>query len=397
MEDRLNVEVRSINDHTRAMLAEYVEWGSKVVVGDVQQLMYNELIDFLNFRIETAETCVELIERNKIADALGLCRSLLEHYLLFMLMCRGHKFFRLRDLSNLTEGKFKKYVAEEQAKLKAAQEAGTAKYLAVEKYSRAKRHVMYISEGLKAEDDTELAISVHYFYFKGFRPEVMRLKQGDYFEYIEYSPDTQKILRGHQQNAAIVYKHYLSYDALLTCLELNELADHAAIARIEAHYTFLGQFLHPTNDAARSLHESNNYYQGKPAIGVSAPYSPVARLLAAIYVCYLVAGLLHEIAHLHNTAPKTFIAEPGTEELQRLTTGVTRKYRYFWFLFNEPPLYDKFVHCVNHATDEELESYGHYANVPSDRIMFNQHIYDQLKQSLNGCSNRVGTYTPPIQ
>jgi hypothetical protein len=215
---------------------------------------------------------------------------------------------------------------------------------------------------------------------------------------VEYPPDTEKFLQGHQKDAAVVYKHYLSYDVLLTCLELNELADHGAVARIEAHYTFLGQFLHPTNDAARDLRDNSNYHEGKPAIGMNSPYSSTARLLAALYVCYLVAGLLDEIAHLHENAPETYIAKPGTEQLRRLTADVPKRYAYFWFLFNDPPLYDKFIHCVNRATEEEWQAYGHYANAPNDRVMFNQHIYDQLKQALNGWSNtRVGTYTPPIR
>jgi hypothetical protein len=390
-------EAQRVNEHTRAMLAEYIAWGDKIATGDIQQWMYNELIEFVNFRMETADTCMQLIERGKIADALGLCRSLLENYLLFMLICRGRKYFRLEDRTDLTDGPFKKYLAEQQEKLKAEQEAGTAQRLSVEKYSRAKRHLMHVFEGLKAEDDADLVIPVHYFHFQNFRPEVMRLKRGDYFEYVEYPPDTEKILQGHQKDAAVVYKHYLSYDALLTCLELNDLADHAAIARIEAHYTFLGRFLHPTNNAARDLHDDRNYHTGKPAIGMHSPYAPVARLLAALYVCYLVAGYLDGIAHLHENAPKTYITEPGTEQLRRLTTDVPKKYAYFWFLFNDPSLYDKFNHCVNHATEEEWQAYGHYANTPNDRVMFNQHIYDQLKQSLNEYSNiRCGRYTSPI-
>lgn len=398
MDNHLMAEVQRINDHTRAMLAEYVAWGNKIVTGDVQQWMYNELIDFLNFRMETANTCLQLIDQGKVADALGLCRSILENYLLFMLMCRGHKYFRLQDRTDLTEGQFKKYVAEQQENLKAEQEAGTAQRLAVEKYPRAKRHLMHIFEGLRADNDEELVVPVHYFHFQNFRPEVMRLKQGDYFEYIEYPPDTQEALKGHQKDAIVAYKHYLSYDGLLTCLELNGLADHAAITRIEAHYTFLGQFLHPTNNAARDLRESSNYYEGKPAIGMNAPYSVVAQLLAALYVCHLVSGLLEEIARLHENAPKTYIAEPGTKQLRRLVVDVPKKYAYFWFLFNDPPLYDKYIHCTSQATVEELASYGHYSNAPNDCIMFNQHIYSHLRDALSGWHNtRTGIYTPPIQ
>ena len=42
------------------------------------------------------------------------------------------------------------------------------------------------------------------------------------------------------------------------CLELNGLADDPLQARIEAHYTFLSKFLHPTHNAARDLHEHAN-------------------------------------------------------------------------------------------------------------------------------------------
>ncbi|GAA1026158.1 MULTISPECIES: hypothetical protein [Amycolatopsis] len=397
MSDRIMAEVQRVNKHTRAMLAAYLEWGHKIRVGQVQQWMYNELIDFINFRMETADTCLQLVDRGEVADALGLCGPLLENYLLFMLMCRGRKYFRLQDRADLTESQFKAYVAEQKEQLASGHQAGTAARLAVDKYPRAKRHLMHIFEGLKDEDDAEFVIPVHYFHFSNFRPEVMRLWQGDYFEYVADETDTQQALRDHQRDATVVYKHYLSYDALLTCLELNQLADHASIARIEAHYTFLGQFLHPTNDAARSLHESSNYHHGKPAIGMATPYTPTAHLLAALYVCHLVAGLLDEIAHLHENAPQKFIAEPGTEDLRRLTVDVPTRYGYFWFLFNDPPLYDKFVHCVSRTTDDGLAAYGHYAHTPNDRVRFNQHIYDQLTQALNGWNNsRVGTYTPPI-
>ncbi|MFI7284710.1 hypothetical protein ACIBOV_31085 [Micromonospora chersina] len=379
------------------MLAEYVAWGEKITVGQIQQGMYNDLIDFLNFRVETADTCLQLIERDRVADALGLSRSLLENYLLFMLMCRGRKFFKLQDRTDLTDGQFKAYLAEQQASLKVEQEAGSTACVAVAKYPRARRHLMYVFEGLKSEDDDGFVVPIHYFHFQEFRPEVMRLKREDYFEYFEYPPDTQKILEGHQRDAAVVYKHYLSYDALLTCLEVNELVDRPAISRIEAHYTFLGQFLHPTHNAARDLRTGSNYYSGSPAIGMNSPNTPAARILAALYVCYLVSGFLDEIACLHENAPNKYIADPATTQLRRLATEVPEKFSYFWFLFNEPPLYDKFTYCVNHASNEELDAWGHYSNAPNDRIVFNQHIYEHLKEAMSAWHNgRAGNYSPPV-
>ena len=97
--------------------------------------------------METAHTCLQLIAPDKIADALGLCRALLKNYLLFRLMCRGHKYIRIQDKSILKEGEFRKFLAEKQAELVEAQKNGTAIYLTVKKYPRMQRRVMYVFEG----------------------------------------------------------------------------------------------------------------------------------------------------------------------------------------------------------------------------------------------------------
>jgi hypothetical protein len=98
--DPLPAEIARVNQLTRSMIDEYVSWRSKIVHGEIEQFMYSEMLDFVNFRIETADTCLLLIEHGKIADALGLSRSIFENYLLLMLMCRGTKYFKLRDLSS---------------------------------------------------------------------------------------------------------------------------------------------------------------------------------------------------------------------------------------------------------------------------------------------------------
>ncbi|MBK3640472.1 hypothetical protein [Streptomyces sp. MBT33] len=380
------------------MLDEYVAWGGKRTIGEVQFGAYDDLIDFLNFRMETAESCLMLIENDKIADSLGLSRSLLEHYLLFMLMCRGRKLIKIQDLSALTEGQFKARLKEEQEKLRDLHQEGKAQHrVEVRRAPRVSRRIMHVYEGLRSEEDPELIIPVHYFQFQQFRPEQMRLDEGDYFEYYEREPETKKILKGHRDEAALNYKFYLSYDGLLECLELNGLIDEAVIARIEAHYTFLGKFLHPTHNAARDLHDRNNWYSNRTGIGIEHPYSKVSVLLASLYVCYLVGGLLDEIAGLIESAPSKYISSAGTEELRLLTGDVPEKFPYFWFLFNDPPLWDRFNYCVHHATDEELQEWGGCAGVPNERVPFDQYIYSHLERAVSGAGNvRCGEYRPPI-
>ncbi|HEX5406288.1 MAG TPA: hypothetical protein VFX16_28770 [Pseudonocardiaceae bacterium] len=396
--DRLDAAIGRANALTRQMIEAYEAWGSRIQVGEVQQYMYNELIDFVNFRVETAQTCLLLVEGDRIADALGLCRSLLENCLLHMLRCRGYRYFRLLDRTDLTESEFKAYLADEQRKNQEAQARGDEKaWISVQKYARAKRHVMYVSEGLLDPDDAGFRVPVHYFYFQQFKPEFMRLKRDDYFEYLPILGDEKKPLDEIRQNVTLMYRFYLSYDALLQCLELNDLADDQAIKRIEAHYTFLGKFIHPTHNAARELHEQHNWHGGAPIIGMDRPYAKTAKFLASLYVCYLIAGLLDETALLHESAPERYIQDPGTTELRQLTAMVPQVFPYFWFLYNKPPLYDKYQHATNYLTEEQWQTLGGYQNVPDDDVVFNQDIYRHLQDALDGWWNaRCGQYTSPL-
>ncbi|MDH6217091.1 hypothetical protein [Streptomyces pseudovenezuelae] len=398
MSDHLDREIERVNQHTRAMLNEYVAWDQKITVGEIQYSSYDDMIDFINFRMETADSCLMLIENGKISDSLGLCRSLLEYYLLLTLMCRGRKLIKVQDLSALTEGQFKARLKEEREKLEELHHEGKAQHcVEVKRAPRVSRRLMHVYEGLRSKEDSEFIVPVHYFQFREFRPEQMRLNNEDYFEYYEREPETKKILKGHRDDAALNYKFYLSYDGLLECLALNELIDEAVIARIEAHYTFLGKFLHPTHDAARDLHDRSNWHRNRTGLGIEQPYSKVSVLLASLYVCYLVAGLLDEISGLIEGAPSKYISQAGTEELRVLTRGVPENFPYFWFLFNDPPLWDRFNYCVHHATDDELQAWGGYAGVPKERVPFDQYIYGHLERAVGGAGNaRCGRYPSPI-
>jgi hypothetical protein len=225
----------------------------------------------------------------------------------------------------------------------------------------------------------------------------MRLKDENYFQYYEPSSEAKKADKKHRLDQETRYRFYLSYDSLLTCLELNGLADDPLQARIEAHYTFLGKFLHPTNNAARDLHENANVQDGRTRVGMEQRYTETAMLLACLYVCYLLAAALDEAASLFESAPAKYMAEPGTTALRAATARVPTEFPYFWFLFNDPPLWDRYNYCIHHATDDELKAWGGYAGVPLDRVPFSQYIYGHLQQALNGYRNvRCGEYRSPL-
>jgi Family of unknown function (DUF5677) len=392
-------EITRAKQIAQAMIDEYVAWRDNITYGEEAFSVYMETLDFVNFRVETADSCLLLIENGRIADALGLSRSLFENYLLLMLMCRGTKFFRLEDLSNLSEGEFKKALAAKQTELQQLQANGKTPCLAVERYPRAKRHLMYVFEGLNSPDPDlpDFRIPIHYFHLREFNPETMRLKDENYFRYYEPAPEMKKADRKYRLDQETRYRFYLSYDSLLQCLKLNGLADEAVQARIDAHYTFLGKFLHPTHNAARDLHENSNVHDGQTRIGLGQAYAETAVLLACIYVCYILAATFDEVADLFERAPAKYMADPGTADLRATTARVPAAFPYFWFLFNDPPLYDRFSYCSYHATDDELAEWGSYANVPPERVPFDQYIYSHLERALGGYRNvRCGEYRGPL-
>jgi hypothetical protein len=152
----------------------------------------------------------------------------------------------------------------------------------------------------------------------------MRLDNSDYFEYHDPSPDLRKAQKDHRQEALLKYRHFLSYDGLLMCLELNDLVDKQGKLRVEAHYTFLGKYLHPSKDSMRDLHERSNWHHGRPTIGMEYEYTQTARLLVSSYICYLLAGILDEFAGLFERAPQKYVAAANTQELRKnhsLCTG----------------------------------------------------------------------------
>jgi hypothetical protein len=393
--DAVDAETTRVIAYTRELIKAYQTVGDELTY-NMASTFYMDAFGFVNFRVETACSCLLLIENNLVADALGLGRSLFEHYLLFILMCRGRKLFKLEDLRDLSGSDFKAKLAQRQAEATAARDQGKFAPLSVEQYEHFKQ-IMYVYPGVRDSEDPTYTIPVHYFAFQQFRPEAMRLDDEDYFQYYERPLETKKAVKGFKAQAADQYRHYLSYDALLRNLKLNDLVTSADIAKIEAHYTFLGKTLHPTHHAAQDLHQFNNVHASRPAVGDGQTYAPEARLLAALYVCCIVHGLLDEVARLLEEAPKTYVKEPGTATLRKQMAHLPAAFPYFWFVFNEPPLYDKFNWCIYHATDNELKEWGHYSKAPGGRITFNQHIFSHFKSSLLEWRNvRVGNYPSPI-
>jgi hypothetical protein len=390
-------EIQKALDASVSMIRAYVMWYDKIQIGEMRNTVYSDVTDFVNFRVESADSCLQLIGHTKIADALGLSRAILENYMLLMLMCRGRKYFRIQNLESKSQAEFDRYLRDQQANLEGLRHTGEAQALYVDKYPRTKRRLMYVFEGLTSVDEPDFFIPAHFFQFQDFHPETHRLKDSEYFQYRLPGQQEQRMRKDRKSEAENLYRFYLSYDALRVCLELNDLLPGGATARLEAHYTLLGKFLHPTHNAARQLHESSNFFSGQTAVGMDQRYTKASILLAALYVAYLLAGILDEVAGFLEAAPKKYVRDAGTGDLRSLTESVPRNFPYFWFLFNPPPLWDKFTYAVHHIDDQELKKFGGYENIPDSVVTFDSDIYQHLRSAITAWINgRVGAYRSPL-
>jgi hypothetical protein len=58
----------------RRLTAAYEDFGHTYTTGQTSNRMYSEILEFVNFRFETADSCRLLIENEKVADSQELGR-----------------------------------------------------------------------------------------------------------------------------------------------------------------------------------------------------------------------------------------------------------------------------------------------------------------------------------
>ncbi len=387
----MDKEIETAKENLAELLEEYQAWSSKIVQGTTGHSQFFELTDFVNFRMETVDTCRLLLENDKVADTLALNRSLLENYLLLILMCRGTKYIRLGNFKG-DKRKIEDILTEERKKI------GTGSLLAVEPYPQLRKHLLYVFEGLRPKNKPdEPPIPYHHFLFREFRPDVYRLDEAAYFRYYEPTEEVDDSDKRHRTAQRDLYNLYLSYDAVRDSLKINEITDRAALLRIDAHYTFLGTFVHPTSDAFRDLRKDNNQHSFSTMIGFDKPYTQAATILGYLYTLYNASGIIGEMINVIKSADSEYIVDPRTNELEAVIAKINSHFNYFWYIFNEASDYDKFNYCVNVMKDKEFNAIGRdYTIANSTDIPFNKEIYGNLQSALGGWSNvRVGKYVPP--
>jgi hypothetical protein len=388
--NELEAEISLASGSLESLFEGYTNLSSQMRIGQIHNTFFDEVFEFVNLRFESISSAKILLEHRRVSDALAICRPVLESLLLFRLICNGHRYYRLQRfedaaLADLQLENAKQLIAE-----------GKAPFVAVKRKRRDRKTLQYFFEGLNFEGEDPLRIPFHFFIFQEHKPQTQKLKAWEYYSGFPIEEDFRDVLQKHHLESKFTYNNYLSYQSLKECLAINGLMDESMSRRVEAHYTFLGNFVHPTNHAARDLHERSNHHLGGTSLGLSNGYTDESVLLGYLYLLNFAQSLLEELVALLKSAPKRNIEEFSPMSLELEISSQREKFKYFWFLAPEAPRYDKF----RAVQDPKLfRKYGHdYESIPDKEVPFDFRIYERLVHALNGWSNSsVGTHKTPLQ
>lgn len=387
---QLEAEIEVASSCLERLFEEYGNLWDKVQVGQVHNLFFDELAEFANLRLETLSSAAILLKQGRVGDALSLCRSALEGLLLFQVITQGHSHVRLQKF----EDKGQLEVAFRKAK--ELLDAGTASFVSVKKRRGDRLALQYEFKGPNYNESEPLRIPLHYFLFQDHQPQIHRLKTWDYYSAIPIEGEFLRTLNEQHESSKNTYNTYLSYKSLKESLELNNLIDPDMSKRLEAHYTFLGNFVHPTNNAARNLHEKSNNRNGGTSIGLPNGYSSEAILLGYLYVLNLAHSHIETLVRVIKTAPARYITEFSSTEIDEMIEIQRLRFEYFWFLSSKAPRYDKFRAALLPRLFKKYSK--NYLSIPDSQVPFDYRIYDRFIQSLGGWSNpAIGIYDSPLK
>lgn len=386
-EELLSAEIALAKNHLDNLLDAYVQLSKSIQTGEVHNTFFDDLNEFVNLRMQTVKSAVFLLERNCVADALSLCRPILEHLLLFKLMTRGSRYFKIQTFKS-TSG-YKAGLSSAKDRLR----NGRVQYVDVRKHPSRKNSLVYIFEGLQSNQEEPFLIPLYYFLYQNYDPKSHKLKIWKYFNPITVDKELIKAFKKHKQESQDANNNYLSYRALLDGLHINRLFSDRTEMQINAHYTFFGNFLHPTNRAVRDLHLQNNVFESATGIGLGKPFSPSSVLLGYLYLLYFAVELVGDLLSIYTGAPKKYIHKIDDSKIAPLLQSVTTTFGYFWFVGEKAPDYDKF----RTACGKRARKNSSWRNISDGSVSFDYNIHERLKNAITGWQNPVwGQYPNPI-
>jgi hypothetical protein len=165
-------------------------------------------------------------------------------------------------------------------------------------------------------------VSIYYFLLEHYRPTLGPPSvQGE-----DWTISRDQLRRMAGENEAL-WRVYLTWSALLTNLQANELIDDVDAGRLAAHCRFLSGFAHPVTDQRRNVY-GNDALLGWPK------YDHYSSELVLLYAIRLGSVELWHFIRAIEQRTGAHLADP--DEVIKMLEAAETATSYFWFLGAHP-------------------------------------------------------------
>lgn len=396
----MNEKTRTIsNDEIKTELLELVEayknLFANVTYGKVGYSLYSDYTEYTNYQFKLIEDITLLNDRHSYQASLALLRTVFEHYLLFMLMTLGKVHFRL---FTIPKGKTKQDTIKQWNKDIASKRLKNETHaIKAAPYSFDPSVISVTYEGPYVDGKKGKGRLVPFYIsvYQQFDADAANLE----FNYLDMSPLYEKrteLFKKRKTENKYLYRHYLSYGAILYSLRINNFSSLSIQPRIEAHYNFLSKFVHPNNAAKMHLRATNRVISRPEDLELLSQENKTLQLLINLYAVSIAIGYLRTLIRVIEEAPKLHFKQADFTALKARLDELEGKYDFFWFIYNSPHDYDRFYSSVRKKAYRGKQF--DFKNLPNKDVMFDKAILSRLQNIQLGVSNKlVGAYAPDFR
>lgn len=323
-------------------LPEDVKWGDTSWAQDV------EILNFVRVQMLSLQNAKENVLGGHYRDAYHLLRMVFEAYFVLRLISTCDKYpLRIEIKRGAQDPSI------EHARQRILQKVRqTFKDRLITTYMEGKTLVAVL-KGKSVVDqkgqDTGVKIPYYYQAWHSFRPVEYHLKRSGLQDRIptrrfltgEWASLPRKIKRDLDCDYGSLYKYFLTFDRILENLRLNSILNKKTTTRVLVHYNFFSNFTHSTSDSISII--SRRTLTQISSGGLDNIYDHYLSELGLLYVCHLLSmHLQHAIRYLQW---RSIGLKHQRKTYESLCRQVNVDFGYFWFIFNDPHEYDRYVHA----------------------------------------------------
>ncbi|MGD9115580.1 MAG: hypothetical protein PVJ61_00135 [Dehalococcoidia bacterium] len=358
-------------------LSQDVQWGDSAWMHDYQYL------DFLKVQALSLENVMGNTLQGYYRDSYHLIRMIFEGYFTLALISTCDKYPLRRKI---VKGKDEPSLEYTRARCaKEAHDIFGDNLLEIRTEDNGKTMVAVV-RGVPVVNDskeaTEVVIPYYYGAWQEFQPVEYHLKKRGVIK--KYStprfllgkwaaaPNTQNDLRDKYE---ALHRYYLTFDRMLENLCLNGILNKSTTTRVLVHYNFLSNFSHCTSESIRVVSERRLHQLSHD--GLSNAYDHYLSELALLYTCHLLS--MHLQHSIHYFRWRNIKLKNEIKVYRSLCKKVEVNFGYFWFIFNKPHQYDRYVHA-NRKCNYKKRLFYRPEDIRLGDVRYYENPLDRLKQ-----------------